>query len=119
MASKRQRRHPDPWTDEQAEQVRGVLKAGSDAETVCALTDADPADLDWLCEQAFGMGFDAADRKFKLIGTALMNRSLFEAACDGNARSTDIWLRLNKGFSPLSAKQPRQEKKEPTEKLEL
>lgn len=119
MASKRRRTRP--WDDDEIANVKGLLTSGSGADEVCAVTDCGDADLDPLCKHAFGMGFAAAKKKFSTVGRAMFNKSLFEAACAGNAKAMDMYARTVMGFSPgpPGRRKAEQAEPEPKEKLEL
>jgi len=103
------------------ENVKGLLTSGSGADEVCAVTGCEPADLDPLCKHAFGMGFAAAKKKFSTVGRAMFTKSLFEAACAGNAKAMDMYARTVMGFSPGPPGRRKAEhaEPEPREKLEL
>lgn len=115
------RKRTRPWDEDEADDVKGLLTSGSGADEVCAVTDCAPEDLDPLCMEAFGISFAEARQKFQTVGKAMFNKSLFEAACSGNAKAMDMYARTVMGFSPGSPGRPKKSKPEepPKERLEL
>lgn len=91
------------WSDEDVENVKGLLTSGSGADEVCAVTDCEPADLDRLCRAAFGRDFEGTRKRFQTMGHAMFNKSLFEAACGGNTKAMDMYARTCMGYDPVSA----------------
>ena len=90
------RAKPDPWTEDEVKQVKGLLQQFSnDVETVCAVMDCRKEDLNWLCRQAFGpnMTFAKAVAKYTLVGKARLKAALFKAAENGNAKALDMMSR--------------------------
>ena len=109
------------WSDEDVENVRGLLTSGSGADEVCAVTGCEKKDLDRLCKKAFGRTFEDTKARFNVIGRAMFNKALFEAACAGNAKAMDMYARTVMGFSPgpPGRRKAEQAEPEPREKLEL
>ncbi len=109
------------WSEEDIENVKGLLTSGSGADEVCAVTDCRVADLDRLCKKAFGRDFSETKQRFQTVGHAMFNKSLFEAACAGNAKAMDMYARTVMGFSPGPPGRRKAEhaEPEPREKLEL
>lgn len=91
------------WSEEDAENVRGLLTSGSGADEVCAVTGCEPADLDRLCREAFGQGFEDTARRFQTVGHAMFNKALFEAACGGNSKAMDMYARTRMGYDPVAS----------------
>lgn len=109
------------WSDEDVENVKGLLTSGSGADEVCAVTGCEKKDLDRLCKKAFGRTFEDTKARFNVIGRAMFNKALFEAACAGNAKAMDMYARTVMGFSPgpPGRRKAEQVEPEPREKLEL
>lgn len=90
-----------PWTDEEAEQVQGILSQFNDAPEVCAVMGCDPSELDALCIEAFDMTFERARDTFAAQGRALLRRALFSAAMDGNTKAIDMLAREQLGMGAV------------------
>ena len=107
------------WSDDDVENVKGLLTSGSGADEVCAVTGCEKRDLDKLCGKAFGRTFEDTKSRFNVVGRAMFNKALFEAACGGNAKAMDMYARTCMGYDPVSA-HGRSARGEPkTERLEL
>jgi len=93
-----------PWTDEQAREVKQTLMAFNGMAEVCAVVNCKAVDLNWLCRQAFGMPFRQAMENFQTVGRASLRRALFDAALDGNAKALDTLVREQLGMGPVEAR---------------
>lgn len=102
------------WTPEEAEQVQGILSQFNGAPEVCAIMGCDVADLDALCEQAFGMSFERAKETFAAQGRALVRKAIFAAAMEGNTKALDMLAReqLGMGAVEIRNRDKQQEAKE-------
>lgn len=107
------------WSEDDVENVKGLLTSGSGADEVCAVTDCKPSDLDRLCKAAFGRDFDGTRKRFQTMGHAMFNKALFEAACGGNAKAMDMYARTCMGYDPVSAHGKSARGEPRTERLEL
>ena len=72
------------WDDSQAERAAALLRQFNGREEVCAVLECADADLDTLCEDAFGMGFDEASAHFAAQGRAALRDAQISAALDGD-----------------------------------
>jgi hypothetical protein len=114
------RKSPKPWSDDDKEQVRGLLRSFSADAEVCAVMDCEPRDLDGLCRAAFGKGFEAYQRQQQAVGRALLNKAMMDSAISGTPKSIELMMRKYGDLDPVAARQARAAKKgEPAEKLEL
>lgn len=107
------------WTDEDVENVKGLLTSGSGADEVCAVTGCEKKDLDKLCMKAFGRTFEDTKTRFNVMGRAMFNKALFEAACGGNAKAMDMYARTCMGYDPISTHGKAQSVPSKKKKLEL
>lgn len=86
-----------PWNEQEAAQVEGLLVQFNGAAEVCAVMKCDVADLDALCLDAFGMTFQTTKETFAAQGRALLRRSLFTQALEGNVKALDMLAREHLG----------------------
>lgn len=107
------------WTDEEKEDVKGLLESGSGAEEVCAVMDCARKDLDHLCKAAFGLDFASTDRKYKLVGRAKLRASVYKSALDQNIKAQDMCMRNLDGYDPISTHGKAQSVPSRKKKLEL
>jgi hypothetical protein len=63
------------WDDSQAERAAELLRQFNGREEVCAVLECADDDLDALCRDAFGMGFDEASAHFAAQGRAGLCRA--------------------------------------------
>lgn len=119
MATRRKR--PDPWSEDDAEQVTGLLRSFSGPKEVCAVMDCAEADLDALCRAAFGRSFDAYKDQQWAVGRALLNKAMMDSAISGTPKSIELMMRKYGDLDPVVIRHERKEaaKAEKTEKLEL
>lgn len=107
------------WTDDDVENVKGLLTSGSGADEVCAVTGCEKKELDQLCKKAFGRTFEDTKTRFNVMGRAMFNEALFEAACGGNAKAMDMYARTCMGYDPISTHGKAQSVPSRKKKLEL
>lgn len=107
------------WTQDEADQVRGLLQSYNDADAVCAVMDCKPEELDGLCRGAFGLGFEDAAHKYACIGDALLRKTLMQTALDGNPKSLDTMARKRLGTDPVASRRKAAKDADQGEKLEL
>lgn len=98
----RPKRDAEPWGEEDAERITELLVSGSGIDEVCAYTNQDEATVDARCRATFGEAFADYAARQGVIGNAMINKALFDAACAGNAKAMDIFARKNMGFNPLA-----------------
>lgn len=103
------------WTEQEAEQVQGLLTTFSGADEVCAVVDCDKADLDALCQDAFDMDFKCAQEHFAAQGRAMVRKALFEQALEGNAKAMDMLAREQLGLGPVETRKRVAKEKEDDE----
>ena len=72
------------WDDSQAERAAALLRQFNGREEVCAVLECADSDLDALCRDAFGMGFDEASAHFAAQGRAALRDAQISAALDGD-----------------------------------
>ena len=108
------------WSDEEKEDVKGLLESGSGAEEVCAVMDCEKKDLNRLCKAAFGLDFASTDRKYKLVGRAKLRASVYKSALDQNTKAQDMCMRTINGYDPISTHgKAKSVPSKPEKKLEL
>ena len=111
------RARPEPWSDSQVAQAKGLMMslALSDDEpraTMCDVMECAPSDLDWLCKQAFGLSFASAKKKFERVGKARLRSALFKAAEDCNRSALDLLAREHLGYmGPVERRKAKSEAK--------
>ena len=94
-----------------------MTKFCGDKETLCASMGCKQSDLAWLCQQAFGLTYTAAVRKFELEGKAILKMAYFDAAVkDKNSKALDLMAREHLGM--LGPVERRRKVKAETEKIE-
>ena len=99
---------PDPWDSQEVKNVEGLLMSfNGDRATVCAVMGCARGDLDWLCKQAFGMGFDKAVEKYELVGKAKLRHALFKSAESGNSKALDMLARERLDLGPVEQRRKR------------
>ena len=113
------RKQAEPWDAEEAGQITGLVTSGSGIDEVCAFTRLTKSQVDARCRATFGEGFEAFAARQKLIGKAMFNKALFDAACAGNAKAMDMYARIATGYSPLSTRDGPARGKPKGEALEL
>ena len=89
------------WSSNDAEQVRGLLMQFNGPAEVCAVLDCEPADLDGLCLDAFGLDFEGAREKFACMGRAMLRKELMMQALNGNPKALDMLAREQLGMGPV------------------
>lgn len=89
------------WTPQDAEQVRGLLMQFNGPDEVCAVLGCEPADLDGLCLDAFGLDFEGARAKFAAMGRAMLRKELMMQALGGNPKALDMLAREQLGMGPV------------------
>ena len=99
------------WTDDDADQVRGLLMQFNGADEVCAVMDCEPADLDALCIGAFGGGFEETRAKFAAMGRAMLRKELMMQALNGNPKALDMMAREQLGMGPVEQRSRQQDEK--------
>lgn len=72
------------WSDDEREQVRGLLVRFCDADEVCAVMECGKGELDGLCADAFGVDYATAEARFHAQGRALLRKAQFDLALAGN-----------------------------------
>lgn len=97
-------RNLQPWTEQEASDVKETLMCFNGADEVCATVGCKRDDLNWLCRQAFGMTFNQAEQRFQTVGRAQLRKALFSAALDGNAKALDTLVREQLGMGPVEAR---------------
>lgn len=107
------------WSEEQAEQFCGLMQAFNAIDDVCAVMDCDIADLDGLCSKAFGLTFAQAEKKFHAQGRALIRKTMYKSALDGNTKALDMLAREQLGLDPVKSRQTAFKEKKPDERLTL
>ena len=105
------------WTPQDAEQVRGLLMQFNGAEEVCAVLDCDPADLDGLCLDAFGLDFERARSKFSAMGRAMLRKELMMQALGGNPKALDMLAREHLGMGPVEQRSKQEDRPQPEAKV--
>lgn len=115
------RKRPAPWSDDDKEQVTGLLRSFSDAKEVCAVMDCAEGDLDTLCKEAFGRSFDEYKDRQWSVGRALLNKAMMDSAIAGTPKSIELMMRKYGDLDPVVIRHERAaaKKAEPEEKLEL
>ncbi|MBO7685572.1 MAG: hypothetical protein J6V72_04270 [Kiritimatiellae bacterium] len=104
------------WSEQDAEQVRGLLMQFNGAEEVCAVLGCEECDLDGLSMGAFGLDFKSAKEKFAATGRAMLRKELMMQALNGNPKALDMLAREQLGMGPVEQRakhedQPKQEAK--------
>ncbi len=119
MATRKAR--PRSWSDEDKEQVTGLLRSFSEAPEVCAVMDCEEADLDALCKAAFGRSFEEYRDRQQSVGRALLNKAMMDSAISGTPKSIELMMRKYGDLDPVVIRHERRAaaKAAPAEKLEL
>ena len=109
------------WSDEDIENVKGLLESGNGADEVCAVMDCEEKDLDRLCKAAFGRDFAATEKKYGLVGLAKVRMSRFKlGTVDGNPKMLEICSRTLGDYDPISTHgKAKSVPSKPDKKLEL
>lgn len=102
------------WTDEQKDQVRGLLTRFCDAAEVCAVMDCATDDLDGLCRDAFGADFKSTMDRFSAQGRALLKKAQFDLAVNGDRGMLQV-LGREQLCQESAAYKPKAPKAEPTD----
>ena len=89
------------WSEKDIEQVRGLLMQFNGPDEVCAVLGCEPADLDALCLDAFGLDFEGARTKFAAMGRAMLRKELMMQALNGNPKALDMLAREQLGMGPV------------------
>ena len=116
---------PEPWDETQTKQAEGVMTSfavsGEDGKaTMCDVMGCAPSDLDWLCQQAFGLAFSKARAKYERIGRARIRSAIFQAAEGGNAKMLEIEARMSGlDMGPTQARRRAEPKPKPQPKQEV
>lgn len=107
------------WTDEQKDQVRGLLTRFCDAAEVCAVMDCSADDLDGLARDAFGADFKATMDRFAAQGRALLKKAQFDLAVNGDRGMLQVLGREQLGQESTVYKPKKAERPEPTDADEV
>lgn len=102
------------WSDDEVEQVRGLLTQFSTSEEVCAVLECDPDELDGLCMAAFGADYKATEAKFAAQGRALLRQMQFQLALNGDRNMLQVLGREQLG-QESAAYHPKKDKKPPAD----
>ena len=89
------------WTEEEAEQARGILTQFNGAAELAAVMGCDESDLDALCRGAFDLEFEEARETFAAQGRALLRRALWQQAQEGNTKALDMLAREQLGLGAV------------------
>ena len=92
------------WTEDEVQQVVGLLTTFSGADEVCAVLGCRKSQLDKLSRAAFGMRFELARKKFSDQGRAMVRKALFEQAIEGSAKALDMIAREQLGMGPVETR---------------
>ena len=100
------------WTEDQAEQARGLMTRFADSKEVCAVMGCDPGELDALCREAFGEGYEAANERFAAQGRAILRKAQFDLAINGDRNMLQVLGReyLGQESAAYKPKQSRADK---------
>ena len=89
------------WSEAEAQQVAEMLTQFCTPAEVAASVGCEESDLDALSLEAFELPFaDVAD-VYAAQGRALLRRSLFQQAMDGNIKAIDMLGREHLGLDPV------------------
>ena len=94
-------KRPTPWTDDEREQVIGILTSFNGADEVCAVMGCEVADLDRRCYQSFGEPFADLMERYHTVGRVKVRQALFDSAMHGNAKALDTLAREQLGIGPV------------------
>lgn len=100
------------WTEQDAEQVIGLLTTFSGADEVCAVMGCDKSELDRLCRESFDVDFKTAKDRYHAQGRAMLRKALFEQALDGSAKALDMLAREQLGIGPVETRKKVMDAKE-------
>lgn len=101
-----------PWTAGEAEQVKGLMMQGSGAEEIAAVMECPRSQLNRLCRDAFGLTFAKARAKYRAVGNALLLKSLFASALEGNPKAIDMLARERLAMGPVEQRRARAREQE-------
>lgn len=92
------------WTEEDVQQVVGLLTTFNGADEVCAVLGCAKDGLDALSHAAFGMPFADAEEVFHSQGRAMVRKALFDQAMDGSAKALEMLAREQLGMGPVETR---------------
>lgn len=92
------------WTEEEVQQVVGLLTTFNGADEVCAVTGCDKSELDEFSRAAFDMDFETAKEHHHAQGRAMVRKALFEQALEGSAKALDMLARDQLKMGPVETR---------------
>lgn len=89
------------WTEAEAQQVAEMLTQFCTPAEVAASVGCEESGLDALALDAFELPFSEVAEVYAAQGRALLRRSLFQQAMDGNIKAIDMLGREQLGLDPV------------------
>lgn len=89
------------WSEAEAQQVAEMLTQFCTPAEVAASVGCEESDLEELALKAFELSFQEISDVYAAQGRALLRRSLFQQAMDGNIKAIDMLGREHLGLDPV------------------